>query len=149
MQLTCALFPGNSKNLIQRILIAPEHVGPTVYELLTAIQGMNDAGYKIRHIMLMSRHKSETFVKSYNRECSIIHKKKQNNYERQTNPSCRFYVHFWIEGPGSRPVCWSLAISCSQFCHPIVVFPINPQAFFQQNSTFNSCVFNLTVTWCW
>lgn len=41
----------------------------------TAIQGMNDAGLKIRHIMHMSGHKNESSVRSYNRDCSTTQKK--------------------------------------------------------------------------
>lgn len=41
----------------------------------TAIQGMNDAGFEIRHIMHMSGHKNEASVRSYNRDCSTAQKK--------------------------------------------------------------------------
>jgi len=41
----------------------------------TDIQGMNDAGYEIRHIMYMSGHKNEGSVRSYNRDCSSTQKK--------------------------------------------------------------------------
>jgi hypothetical protein len=40
----------------------------------TAIQGMNDSGHKIRHIMHMSGHKNEASVRSYNRGCSMAQK---------------------------------------------------------------------------
>jgi len=36
----------------------------------TAIQGMSDAGFQLRHIMYMSGHKNESSVRSYNRSCS-------------------------------------------------------------------------------
>ena len=41
----------------------------------TTIQGMNDAGFEVRHIMHMSGHKNEASVRSYNRECSTQQKK--------------------------------------------------------------------------
>lgn len=41
----------------------------------TAIQGMNDAGFEIRHIMHMPGHRNESSVKSYNRDCSTAQKK--------------------------------------------------------------------------
>ncbi|CAG2236436.1 unnamed protein product [Mytilus edulis] len=40
----------------------------------TAIQGMNDAGFELRHIMYMSGHKNESSVKSYNCGCSKVQK---------------------------------------------------------------------------
>lgn len=43
--------------------------------------------------MLMSRHNSDTFVKSYNRECSIIHKKNQKNMsDTLTQPAVSTYT---------------------------------------------------------
>ncbi|XP_065924521.1 uncharacterized protein [Magallana gigas] len=36
----------------------------------TSIQGMNDAGFEVRHIMHMSGHKNESSVRSYSRNCS-------------------------------------------------------------------------------
>jgi hypothetical protein len=36
----------------------------------TAIQGLNDQGFELRHIMFMSGHRNEASVRSYNRECS-------------------------------------------------------------------------------
>ena len=41
----------------------------------TAIQGMSDAGYELRHIMYMSGHRNESSVRSYNRGCSEMQKK--------------------------------------------------------------------------
>ena len=40
-----------------------------------AIQGMNDAGLDIRHILHMSGHLNELSVKTYNRNCSNVQKK--------------------------------------------------------------------------
>ena len=40
-----------------------------------AIQGMNDAGLEIRHILHMSGHLNESSVKTYNRDCSTAQKK--------------------------------------------------------------------------
>ena len=40
----------------------------------TAIQGMSDAGFELRHIMFMSGHKNESSVRSYNRSCSTNQK---------------------------------------------------------------------------
>ena len=42
----------------------------------TAIQGMNDAGFELRHIMYMSGHRNEASVRSYNRTCSESQKQK-------------------------------------------------------------------------
>ena len=41
----------------------------------TAIQGMNDASFNIRHMMYMTGHKNELSVKIYNRDCSTEQKK--------------------------------------------------------------------------
>ncbi|KAK3108815.1 hypothetical protein FSP39_016314 [Pinctada imbricata] len=41
----------------------------------TAIQKMNDAGHEARYIMYMSGHRSESSLRSYNRECSTKQKK--------------------------------------------------------------------------
>ena len=35
----------------------------------TAIQGMSNAGFQLRHIMYMSGHKNESTVRNYNRSC--------------------------------------------------------------------------------
>ena len=40
----------------------------------TAIQGMSDAGFEIRHIMYMSGHRNESSVRSYYRSCSTMQK---------------------------------------------------------------------------
>lgn len=40
----------------------------------TSIQGMNDAGFEVRHIMHMSGHKNESSVRSYSRDCSTYQK---------------------------------------------------------------------------
>jgi hypothetical protein len=36
----------------------------------TSIQGMNNAGFEVRHIMYMSGHRNESSVRSYSRECA-------------------------------------------------------------------------------
>ena len=51
-----------------------------------AIQGMNDAGLEIRHILHMSRHLNESSVRTYNRNCSTAQKKVDGRY------SCRLTV---------------------------------------------------------
>lgn len=40
----------------------------------TAIQALNEEGFKIRHFMYMSGHRYEASVRSYNRDCSMAQK---------------------------------------------------------------------------
>ncbi|CAC5365964.1 unnamed protein product [Mytilus coruscus] len=40
----------------------------------TAIQGMNNTGFELRHIMYMNEHKNESSVRSYNLGYSIVKK---------------------------------------------------------------------------
>lgn len=45
----------------------------------TVIQGMNDIGYEIRHIMYISGHKDEISVKCYNCDCSSNQKESMSD----------------------------------------------------------------------
>ncbi|XP_062568618.1 uncharacterized protein LOC134230786 [Saccostrea cucullata] len=115
----------------------------------TAIQGMNDAGYEIRHIMHMSGHKSEASVRSYNRDCTTIQKKNMSDtLSRLTVSTC---------SPGCIPKSQtedqSQSIDRMSSNVPISASSSNPgivslqssnilSAGFMANSTFNNCVFN-------
>lgn len=127
--------------LFKSILIAPEDIQPTVCELLTAIQGMNDAGYKIRHIICISGHKNGASVKSY-KEIVPPSIRKKNMSDTLTQPAVSTYTSgskAQVQGPYVDPLL---------FCVPMFASSSNPGVLlqssniFQQDSTFNSCVFN-------
>ena len=45
----------------------------------TRIQAMSDAGHELRHIMLMTGHRNEAYIRSYSRTCSDEQKRDFSN----------------------------------------------------------------------
>lgn len=75
---------------------------------------MNYAGYEIRHIMHMSRHKSEASVRRYNRDCSTIQKKKINMSDTLNRLAVSTRIsgsEVQDQGPSADHILW-----CSYFC---------------------------------
>lgn len=126
----------------------------------TAIQGMSDAGFEIRHIMHMSGHKNEASVRSYSRDCSTAQKKSMSDalcsimnpalkvHNAQPNRSDVPFAtasNFNVPSLSSHSVLpsriqpsadlqieSSVSMQCSQF----------QSSGFMANSTFNNCTFN-------
>lgn len=112
----------------------------------TAIQGMNDAGFEIRHIMHMSGHKNESSVRSYNRDCSTAQKKQMSDIlngltlKPQTT-NCSVIPH---TAPNPESMSVDEFASSAAFTVPRALSMQSSHFLssgFMSNSTFNNCTF--------
>jgi hypothetical protein len=115
----------------------------------TAIQGMNDAGFEIRHIMHMSGHKNESSVRSYNRDCSTAQKKKlSDTLSGLTVPSRSNYnpqavVPLTVTATAPNPDS-TQDVNTSVSAFPAALSMQSSHFLssgFMSNSTFNNCTF--------
>ena len=117
----------------------------------TAIQGMNDSGHEIRHIMHMSGQKNEASVRSYNRDCSTAQKQSLSSSlssllipqsdvislpESAPTPAPAVAAHHLDSPPQTA--------SLTQNNTPVSIAQSSrfTSTGFLSNSAFNNCVFN-------
>lgn len=117
----------------------------------TAIQGMNDAGFEVRHIMHMSGHKNEASVRSYNRDCSTNQKKSLSDSlaslvvpPTSTSDTSQFPLVPLTRVPANctKPLALTVNDTVTQ-SQTVALNSSNVMSSgFISNSSFNNCVFN-------
>lgn len=101
----------------------------------TAIQGMNDAGLEIRHIMHMSGHKNESLIRSCNRYCSTAQKKMMSDTLNELTVN---YEHHSPHRSIRQDYHESAPVSTSTIPGAV---SLQSSHFLLSGSTLNNCVF--------
>jgi hypothetical protein len=116
-----------------------------------AIQGMNDRGHEIRHIMHMSGHKNEASVRSYNRDCSTVQKQSLSSSLSSLLIPQSDVISLPESSPASAPTVAAHNLdstpqtaSLTQNNTPVSIAQSSrfTSTGFLSNSAFNNCVFN-------
>ena len=116
----------------------------------TSIQGMNDAGFEVRHIMHMSGHKNESSVRSYSRDCSTYQKASMskalsNLVVPQNETSDPISANHAVSKPPNGNECeFSVTAPTTSAEIPIAFQSSTFSSGFIANSAFHQCVFNFT-----